>query len=68
MNKCTDVFDAEKHTGHEYSIGVQVPDNDTLYIKGTSKDEIRRYGLRANNSFICIDKIKNIIPMSFFLT
>lgn len=42
MNICTDVFDAEELTGHEFSIGVQTPAS-TLYIKGTSKDEIRRF-------------------------
>lgn len=42
MNKCTDVFDAEEKTGHEFAIGITVPSQSTTYVKGTSKDEIRR--------------------------
>ncbi|XP_067941851.1 putative leucine-rich repeat-containing protein DDB_G0290503 isoform X2 [Watersipora subatra] len=43
MNKCTDVFDAEERTGHEYSIGITVPNQPSSYVKGTSKDEIQRW-------------------------
>ena len=59
MNKCTDVFDAEERTGHEYSIGITVPNQPSSYVKGTSKDEIQRWVLiTASHNFIeygCLD-------------
>jgi len=42
MNICTDVFEAEEATGHEYSIGIVVPNNLNLYVKGDNKEEIGR--------------------------
>ena len=41
MNVCTDVFDAEAVTSHDFSICVKTDDSVT-YIKGVSRDEINR--------------------------
>lgn len=41
MNQCSDVFNSQEFTGHQYSIGIKAQDK-TTYIKGTSKDEISR--------------------------
>ncbi|XP_067672879.1 uncharacterized protein [Haliotis asinina] len=38
MNKCSDVQEAEKVTGHINSVSVMTPDK-TIYIKGESKEE-----------------------------
>lgn len=41
MNKSTDVHDAENITGHLLSIAVSTAQK-SVYIKGTSKEEITR--------------------------
>lgn len=41
MNQCSDVFNSQEVTGHQYSIGIKAQDK-TTYIKGASKDEISR--------------------------
>eukprot|EP00106_Octopus_bimaculoides_P013154 XP_014780596.1 PREDICTED: cytadherence high molecular weight protein 2-like [Octopus bimaculoides] len=42
MNKCVDVYDAENHTGHQFSLAVVIPEK-IYYIKGTLKEEISRW-------------------------
>lgn len=41
MNVCSDVFDAEAATGHDFAICVAT-DNSKTYIKGVSREEINR--------------------------
>ncbi|GAB1600062.1 golgin subfamily A member 4-like isoform X1 [Argonauta hians] len=42
MNKCVDVYDAESHTGHQFSLAVAIPEK-IYYIKGTLKEEISKW-------------------------
>ena len=46
MNTCTDVYDAENVTGHQFSIAVITPETFT-YIKGNGKEEINRYSTKC---------------------
>ncbi|CAH1795357.1 unnamed protein product [Owenia fusiformis] len=42
MNKCTDVYDAEDATTHDFSVAIQLPQK-IYYVKGTAKEEIQRW-------------------------